>query len=156
MLIVVFGGLFTDGRLGRPELLPGAAGASVGISLLVLGATLTGWCVARFIGARGTPVPFNPPAELVVSGPYLWVRNPMLTGVFLALLGLGFLLHSWSIVFLWTPAYIVAHAVELKLVEEPELEQRFGESYSEYRTRVPMFLPRPWRRTSGRQAGRRD
>jgi protein-S-isoprenylcysteine O-methyltransferase Ste14 len=31
----------------------------------------------------------NPPRELVVAGPYGWVRNPMLTGVFATLFGLG-------------------------------------------------------------------
>jgi protein-S-isoprenylcysteine O-methyltransferase Ste14 len=43
-----------------------------------------------------------------------------------------------------TPAYILLHVIELKLVEEPELERRFGLSYSEYKGRVPMFWPRFW------------
>ncbi len=38
--------------------------------------------------------------------------------------------------------------IELKTVEEPELARRFGSSYSAYRRRVPMFMPRP-RRTAG-------
>lgn len=151
LLIVIFGGLFTDRVFSFPHLLPGAAGSAVGIPFLVMGSTLTGWCVLRFWRAKGTPVPFNPPKKLVVTGPYLWMRNPMVTGVFLALIGGGFLLHSVSIVLLWTPAYIVAHMIELKLVEEPELERRFGESYSDYRARVPMFLPRPWRRHGRRE-----
>jgi len=92
--------------------------------------------------ARGTPVPFNLPRELVVAGPYAWTRNPMLTGVFSRPFGLGFLLHPVSLVFVWTPAFVAFNAVELKLVEEPELERRFGESYGEYRHRVPRFLPR--------------
>jgi protein-S-isoprenylcysteine O-methyltransferase Ste14 len=40
------------------------------------------------------------------------------------------------------PACIIASVVELKLVEEPELEKRLGAAYSEYRCRTPMFLPR--------------
>jgi protein-S-isoprenylcysteine O-methyltransferase Ste14 len=70
----------------------------------------------------------------------------MVTGVFGLLFGIGFLLHSVSIVFVWTPLYILAHVVELKKVEEPELELRFGTAYVEYKRRVPMFIPRPWRR----------
>jgi protein-S-isoprenylcysteine O-methyltransferase Ste14 len=146
LVIVIFGGLFTDRAFTFPPLLPGAAASAIGVPLLVLGSVLTGWCVLRFRKAKGTPVPFNPPTELVVTGLYLWMRNPMVTGVFLVLFGVGFLLHSLSIVLLWTPAYIVVHVIELKLVEEPELERRFGESYSDYRDRVPMFIPRPWRR----------
>jgi protein-S-isoprenylcysteine O-methyltransferase Ste14 len=73
------------------------------------------------------------------------MRNPMVTGVFACLFGLGLIFHSVSIVLIWTPVYILLHVIELKMVEEPELERRFGASYTEYRHRVPMFLPRPWR-----------
>ena len=145
---VVVLGLFSDRVLGVAELLPGTLGVSIGVALLVLGATLCGWCVLRFGKAKGTPVPFNPPKELVITGPYVWMRNPMVTGVFGLLFGIGFLLHSVSIVFIWTPLYILAHVVELKKVEEPELELRFGEAYAEYKRRVPMFIPRPWRRAT--------
>jgi len=31
---------------------------------------------------------------------------------------------------------------ELKAVEEPELERRFGEEYISYKKEVPMFIPR--------------
>jgi protein-S-isoprenylcysteine O-methyltransferase Ste14 len=77
----------------------------------------------------------------------------MLTGVFLALFGVGVLLHSLSIVLFWTPGYILVHLMELKLVEEPELERRFGVAYAEYRGRVPMFFPRLWRRSKSKSAG---
>jgi protein-S-isoprenylcysteine O-methyltransferase Ste14 len=32
--------------------------------------------------------------------------------------------------------------IELKYVEEPELERRFGMPYREYKARVPMFVPK--------------
>jgi protein-S-isoprenylcysteine O-methyltransferase Ste14 len=143
---VIFLGLVTDRVLPIPELLPGNPGSVVGWVLLVPGAALCGWCVLNFRRAKGTPVPFNPPKELIVTGPYLWMRNPMVTGVFIGLFGIGFILHSVSIVFIWTPLYILAHVIELKRVEEPELELRFGAAYAEYRKSVPMFIPRPWRR----------
>jgi protein-S-isoprenylcysteine O-methyltransferase Ste14 len=139
-------GLVTDRTLPVPELLPGRLGSAVGWALLVPGAALCGWCVLHFRRAKGTPVPFNPPKELIVTGPYLWMRNPMVTGVFTGLFGVGFILHSISIVFIWTPLYILAHVIELKRVEEPELKLRFGAAYTEYKRSVPMFIPRPWRR----------
>jgi protein-S-isoprenylcysteine O-methyltransferase Ste14 len=146
LLLVVFGSLFTDRALALPRLLPGALGSGVGVFLLGIGLALWSWCITLFRRAKGTPVPFNPPRELVVVGPYAWVRNPMLTGVFACLFGLGFTLHSVSMVFVWTPAFLLLNIIALKLVEEPELERRFGASYSEFRRRVPMFVPRIVRR----------
>lgn len=142
LAVVIVGGLYTDRWLALPALMLGIVGTVVGIALLTAGASLCGWCVARFLKARGTPVPLNPPTQLIVSGPYAWVRNPMLTGVFTGLLGLGFLLHSVGIALIWTPAYVLVHVAELKWVEEPELARRFGSDYDDYRARVPMFIPR--------------
>jgi protein-S-isoprenylcysteine O-methyltransferase Ste14 len=142
LAVVIFGGLTTDRWLGLPPLLPGLAGTVAGGLLLMAGGGLCTWCVARFLKARGTPVPLNPPDELIMSGPYAWVRNPMLTGVFGALAGLGLLLHSFGLAVIWTPAYALVHLVELKRVEEPELARRFGAVYEDYRARVPMFFPR--------------
>ena len=65
----------------------------------------------------------------------------MMTGVFAFMFGIGFLLHSVSMVCVWLPVFVVLNVLELKMVEEPELERRFGESYIEYRRRVPMFVP---------------
>jgi len=148
LLAVLMGGLLMDRALHLPQLFPGRLGPAIGVLLLIPGSLLCGWCVLRFKKARGTPVPFNPPKELIVTGPYIWMRNPMVTGVFISLFGLGFILHSMSIVLIWTPVYILIHVIELKKVEEPELARRFGPAYDEYRRSVPMFIPRPWRRRS--------
>ncbi|MFQ6104169.1 MAG: hypothetical protein ACE5OP_07740 [Candidatus Glassbacteria bacterium] len=51
-------------------------------------------------------------------------------------------------VFVWTPVFVIFNVLELKLVEEPELERSFGERYMEYRWRVPMFFPGGGRRYS--------
>ena len=146
LFLVVFGSLYTDRTLGFPKLPSGPLSTLIGVVLLSVGLVIWIWCVVWFSKAKGTPVPFNPPRELVTVGPYAWSRNPMLTGVFACLFGIGFLLHSVSMVFVWTPAFLIVNALELKLVEEPELERRFGERYIEYKRRVPMFIPKKPRR----------
>jgi protein-S-isoprenylcysteine O-methyltransferase Ste14 len=145
LLFFVVGSARLDRALSLPRLLPGALGSAIGVALLGVGLVLWVWCVAWFrrAGGGGTPVPFNPPHQLVTEGPYAWARNPMLSGVFACMFGLGFLLHSVSMVIVWTPAFVVVNVIELKLVEEPELERRFGASYRDYRRRTPMFVPRP-------------
>jgi protein-S-isoprenylcysteine O-methyltransferase Ste14 len=145
VFLLVVGSARIDRAFGLPWLLPGLPGTTIGVTLLAAGMMLWIWCVAWFIraGGGGTPVPFNPPHELVTLGPYAWTRNPMLTGVFSFIFGIGFIFHSMSMVFVWTPIFVIVNVVELKLVEEPELERRFGARYREYRGRVPMFVPKP-------------
>ena len=65
----------------------------------------------------------------------------MVTGVFVLLFGLGFAFNSVALVCLFAPLYVLAHAWEMKQIEEPELERRLGEEYLEYRRRTPMFIP---------------
>jgi protein-S-isoprenylcysteine O-methyltransferase Ste14 len=79
--------------------------------------------------------------KLVSTGPYRYARNPMLTGVFLFLFGIGFGLTSFSLVLVFTPLYIVLNYWELKNIEEPELVKRLGGQYIEYRRKTPMFIP---------------
>jgi len=99
------------------------------------------WSVLHFFRIKGTPVPFNPPPKLVTTGPYAYVRNPMVSGVFIWLFGLGVLLRSISLVFIFTPLFVLVNVLELKIIEEPELEKRLGKEYVKYKKKVPMFIP---------------
>ncbi len=137
---LVFLSFAIDRSLGFPEVFH-SWGPVAGICLIMLGLFLTLFSISYFIRVRGTPVPFCPPPKLVTAGPYRFVRNPMLTGIFMQLFGLGIALGSISLVFVFTPVFIIAHVWELKKVEEPELIKRLGQDYSEYRKRVPMFFP---------------
>jgi protein-S-isoprenylcysteine O-methyltransferase Ste14 len=140
--LFIFAALQVDKFLGFPELLPTALNIIVSVPLIVIGLFLMIWSILNFVRVKGTPVPFNPPPKLVTSGPYAHVRNPMLTGLFVLLFGLGVLLRSISLVSIFTPLFILFNVWELKAVEERELERRLGRDYVEYKKRVPMFIPR--------------
>ena len=139
--LFVAAALLVDRLFGLPGLLPEGARPAVSVPLITIGIAVTAWSGIHFLRVRGTPVPFNPPPELVDTGPYRYARNPMVTGVFLLLFGIGFAVNSISMVCIFTPLYVLAHAWELKEIEEPELERRLGERYVEYRDRTPMFIP---------------
>jgi len=134
--------LWLDKFLGFPKLLPTSLSIAVSVPILAIGLFLVLWSNVHFIKVKGTPVPFNPPPRLVTTGPYAYVRNPMLTGVFILLLGLGVLFGSISLIFIFTPLFVLLNVLELRAIEEPELEKRLGTEYIEYRKRVPMFVPR--------------
>ncbi len=135
-------GLLVDQALPLHWPVPRTVSTFVSIPTFAGGVAITAWSVFHFLKVKGTPVPFNPPPTLVDSGPYKYVRNPMLTGVFLMLFGIGFAIGSLSLVLVFTPLYILVHLWELKKIEEPELIKRLGEDYLAYRSRTPMFIPR--------------
>lgn len=94
---------------------------------------------------EGTLAPWDPTTKLVTTGIYGHVRNPMITGVLIVLLGEAFLLGSLGI-FTWAMVFIVVNWLYFHYSEEKGLETRFGETYLEYKRNVPMWLPRlrPW------------
>lgn len=128
-----------DGALAVVPVLAGAVLIGVGVALMYRTITL----FAR--EGEGTLAPWDPTRRLVVRGPYRFVRNPMITGVFVVLLGEAALFGSpW--VLGWAGAFLAVNAVWFPLVEEPGLERRFGADYDAYRRAVPRWLPRrtPW------------
>jgi len=133
--------LQVDRLLGRTVIFPSPFHIILSLPIFLLALFLMGWSVLNFIRAKGTPVPFNPPPQLVTTGPYAYVRNPMLTGVFALLFGFGVLLGSACLLVVFTPLFIFINVWELKAIEEPELLKRLGEDYIEYRKRTPMFFP---------------
>jgi protein-S-isoprenylcysteine O-methyltransferase Ste14 len=133
--------IITDRWFSLPWPLPSGPTRLIAVLLITVGAGVTAWSALHFLKVKGTPVPFNPPPVLVTTGPYRFARNPMLTGVFLFLFGIGFAIKSLSLVVFFTPMYILANVWELKNIEEPELAKRLGEEYIAYRQRTPMFIP---------------
>jgi protein-S-isoprenylcysteine O-methyltransferase Ste14 len=133
--------LQVDRLLGISEIFPRSLSIILALPIFAIALFLLGWSILNFFKAKGTPVPFNPPPRLVMTGPYAYIRNPMLTGVFALLFGLGVLFGSVSLIVVFTPLFILINVWELKVIEEPELIKRLGEDYLEYRKRTPMFFP---------------
>ena len=125
---------------------PGQLRFWIGIAVGTAGFLLAVWSVRLFLTAgRGTPAPWAPPARLVVLGPYRHVRNPMITSVLLMLGAESFLLGSWHLAG-WMSVFFLLNLLYFLWVEEPRLEQRFGDSYRRYKANVPGWIPRlrPW------------
>jgi len=146
VLLIVILAIFTDRLLSANAWPQKPANLLFAIPLITAGTSFWLWSVWTFFKSRGTPVPVSPPPKLISTGPYACLRNPMLSGVFLMLFGIGFLFQLVSLIVLYTPLFILIASLEFKLIEEPELEKRFGRDYVEYRKRVPMFIPRFGRR----------
>jgi protein-S-isoprenylcysteine O-methyltransferase Ste14 len=115
----------------------------VGIFCVGLGVVLI-VATARLFGTvgRGTMAPWDPPQRFVVRGVYRHVRNPMMTGALLVLLGEA-LLSACLPLLGWFAVAGIIYAVYIPLSEEPGLVRRFGEDYLTYKRNVPRWVPRP-------------
>ncbi len=114
-----------------------------GVGLILNGLLLGAWCVNLFnVEGRGTPLPPDPPKRFVVSGPYRYVRNPMMLGVFLILAGEALMFQSVALLGYLVAIMMLAFAF-VRFWEEPDLVRRFGQGYREYQQQVPRWIPRP-------------
>lgn len=119
----------------------------LGLGSLVAGGVLFSACLKRFASrGEGTLAPWDPPVHLVVSGPYAYVRNPMISGVLLILVAEALILRSMPHLG-WAGIFFLINATYIPLLEEPALEARFGREFEEYKEHVPRMIPRPrpWR-----------
>src|SRR3954465_5776927 len=94
---------------------------------------------------NGTPIPYDPPKQLVVSGLYRYISNPMQLSCALVLTAWGTVLRNpWL-----AAAGIMSFLYSFGLAawdEGEDMGVRFGKPWEEYRNNVQAWRPRltPW------------
>lgn len=118
------------------------AGQAVGATALFGIASAVGLWSGITMATRGdgTPLQTATAPNLVIAGPYRYVRNPMALAGVLQGVAVGWYLGSYGVVVYSMAGAIVWHGF-VRPVEERDLLQRFGESYSRYKQRVRLWLP---------------
>jgi protein-S-isoprenylcysteine O-methyltransferase Ste14 len=115
---------------------------AAGMVAATIGAAVTVWCILTFaLVGRGTPAPFDPPRDLVVRGPYKYVRNPMYLGAATALAGAALFYRSPALG-LYAAAFLVAMHAFVLSYEEPSLRATFGPHYERYCRQVRRWWPK--------------
>jgi len=111
----------------------------VGVLLFAAGFALLVWAFVSFRKA-GTNVQTSEPTTAIVErGPYGFSRNPIYSGMFLALIGLAIGFNSLWVLAMLVPFYLVIrYGVVAR--EEAYLERKFGKTYLGYRSRVRRWL----------------
>jgi protein-S-isoprenylcysteine O-methyltransferase Ste14 len=112
----------------------------LGICFIILGIIIGISCSIGFVvQGKGSPIPFTPTKELVVTGIYRYVRNPLYIAGSSVLIGETLLFQSFGLliyfIFMFGVFYVQA------LLEETHLETEFGETYNHYRESVPRWIP---------------
>jgi protein-S-isoprenylcysteine O-methyltransferase Ste14 len=110
--------------------------------LAILGECCRFWGVAyagsltRVTDSVGAP-------EVIVSGPFAYVRNPLYVGNITTYVGIGIMANA---LFPWLAvgacAWFVFQYTMIVLLEEEFLQSHFGESYFAFTQNVPRFVPR--------------
>lgn len=123
-----------------------------GWTLIVLGAVLYLIPLSSFLAAGGTPAIFftrplravlgEEPPVLVRGGLYRYSRNPMYTGVVLAVLGQAVVFAAASLV-VYAVALFGAFYLVVVFLEEPHLRRRDPGRFSAYCRSVPRWLGLP-------------
>jgi protein-S-isoprenylcysteine O-methyltransferase Ste14 len=107
-----------------------------GLMLIGVGEGVRLWAVGH-IGlpsrTRGADV-----GDLVDTGPYARVRNPLYVGNVLLFAGLGVIVWPWALVA--TPLLLLHYHLIVRW-EEGNLGRRLGGAYADYVRRVPRWLP---------------
>jgi len=81
--------------------------------------------------------------QLVTSGPFAHVRNPLYIGNILIYLGVGIVsLALFPYLQLVALAWFVFQYILIISIEEEFLESKFGEQFIDYKEKVPRFIPK--------------
>ena len=105
---------------------------AVGVAIVSVG--------RRTMTAAGTNVnPSKPATTIVASGPFRFSRNPLYVGLTLVYSGLTLAFNTWWGFALLVPILLTMH-LGVVLREERYLEQKFGEPYRQYQSRVRRYL----------------
>lgn len=137
-----------DQKLGLPSYTFGIPTIIAGSLMVVVGLIYALWSISdQLFRARGTPIPVMATQKLLVTGPFKQCRNPMTFGTIFLYLGISIFVGSLSavvIVLLFTGMLVTY----IRLVEEKELEARFGDEYVVYKNQTPFIIPKIFTRRS--------
>lgn len=114
-------------------------GHAAGWPLIFAATSLVVWSFLTFRRAGENPSVYEPTKTIVCAGPYGVTRNPMYVAMVLLYSGIALAVNSaWPMVFLAAPLVFMHYGVILR--EERYLQQRFGDEYAWYRSRVRRWL----------------
>ncbi len=106
---------------------------NLGFVLLVVAAFGRVWCLMYIGGVKD--------GELLTSGPYSVVRNPLYVFNFLGALGFGLATKHPEVAAVLGLVFLVYYP-RVVAREERRLAQRHGEAFAAYRRRTPRWIPR--------------
>jgi len=110
----------------------------IGMGLFVAGLGLALWARVYLGRNWGTPMSEKVDAELVTTGPYRYIRNPIYSGIIFAVIGTAIAVSwYWVVAVVFMGAYFIYSAT----VEEHIMERLFPNEYPAYKRSTKMLIP---------------
>ena len=119
---------------------PTFTSALIGAIPLILGEFLRLWAVGYAGGATRSRT-LGAASDLVTTGPYAHVRNPLYLGNLLLSLGVCIIANVYWMIIVLLVGYFIQY-LPIIASEEAYLRDFCGTAYQTYYTAVPRFIPR--------------
>lgn len=111
---------------------------ALGFVIFLLGYALTLWARVSLGKNWGMPMTIKEKPELVISGPYAYIRHPIYSGMILAMLGTSLAVNGYLII----PLIIVSfYFIFSSRIEERNMLQLFPKDYEKYRKKTNALIP---------------
>lgn len=126
--------------LGTDTLIPAPLRYWIGGLIIIASVYFLGFRAVKLMRSTGqSENPFKKTTEILESGPYRFTRNPMYLMMVLLCLGFAVLLSNFWILILTPVCGFILQTLVIKH-EEIYLEQKFGEGYLAYKSRVRRWI----------------
>jgi protein-S-isoprenylcysteine O-methyltransferase Ste14 len=113
--------------------------AALGVAVTFAGLAFCVWARVTIAANWSSDVQLKRDHELIVEGPYKWVRHPIYTGILLMFAGTALAVGEWR----GALAIAVAGGAfwrKMRL-EEAVMRRQFGDAYARYAARTPALIP---------------
>lgn len=137
--IFVHGLLYVTIAIPRIEELAGLIFQASGICLTVTSLAFTVYSQNTMGNSWRIGIDAEVKTELITSGVYGYIRNPIFLGMIITLLGLFLLSPTWIMFGLLLMSYVLIN-IQVRM-EEEHLLKIHGDEYSSYKNRTGRFMP---------------
>ncbi|MEN6435659.1 MAG: methyltransferase [Anaerolineaceae bacterium] len=130
-----------DPAFHLPSITFGMISLIIGGILIIAGFSFGIWSIVdQLILAGGTPLPVMATQKLLVMGAFKYCRNPMAFGTIVAYTGISIFVGSLASL-IAVAVFALLLMLYIKLIEERELEERFGQEYLTYKEYTSFIIP---------------
>lgn len=121
---------------------PNVYSMTFGFLIAFIGELIRFWGVC-YIGSESRTTGTVGGTQLLINGPFAYVRNPLYLGNILIYMGIGIMSNAlFPYLLIIAFVFFIFQYYMIILEEEKYLESKFSEEYSEYRKNVRRFFPK--------------